>query len=150
MDALVNERIRYVVIKEPPIRLSVALELTKDSEKVWKKTRNSRTRVQGQEELGSRKNSEKKTCNYEGHRSMDYPTKWELPPNYDEPKYTRCGQNGHQTKWYGIRKKRLPGLPITRSVPGRQNQGNPNGPSSTKSKREGGPCKNKRDAMLGM
>lgn len=45
VTALENERIRYVVIKEAPIRLSVAIDLTKDSEKVWEKTRNSRTWV---------------------------------------------------------------------------------------------------------
>lgn len=49
-DLLVDE-----VIKEVPIILSVAIYLAKDSEKEWKKTRNSSAWVQCREETGSRK-----------------------------------------------------------------------------------------------
>lgn len=55
VDALGNKPIRHDMIKGSPIRLSVAINLTKDSEKVWAKTRNSGTRVQGREETGGRK-----------------------------------------------------------------------------------------------
>lgn len=39
VHCLENERIRHDVIKEAPTRLSVAIILAKDSEKVCKKTR---------------------------------------------------------------------------------------------------------------
>lgn len=40
----------YDMIKEAPIRFSVAINLVKDSEKVWEKTRNSGMQVHGQQE----------------------------------------------------------------------------------------------------
>lgn len=59
VDASENERIRHDVIKEVPIRLSVIIDLAKDSENVWEKKINNGARFQGREELGSRKNRRK-------------------------------------------------------------------------------------------
>lgn len=54
VDALDNERTRHVMIKEAPIRLSVAIDLAKYSDKVWEKTKNRGMRVHGREDLGNR------------------------------------------------------------------------------------------------
>lgn len=54
VDALDNECTMHVIIKEAPIRLSVAIDLAKYSDKVREKTRNSGMRVQDREELRSR------------------------------------------------------------------------------------------------
>lgn len=81
---------------------------------------------------------------------MDYLTKWGLPPNYDEPKYTRCGQNGQKTKWCGIKKRDNQGSPLPDLHLEDRTRDTPMGHPNTKSKRKSVPYKNKRDAMLSM
>lgn len=62
VNALENERIRHDANKEALIRLSVSINLAKDSENVWEKTRNCGTRIQDREELGSRMEERDPLC----------------------------------------------------------------------------------------
>lgn len=66
------------------------------------------------------------TCNYEGHRAVDCPTKWGLPPDHDGPMCTRCGRQGHEKKWCGYRK--APDPNDTKRAHTDTNQGNAGGP----------------------
>lgn len=37
-------------------------------------------------------------CGYESHRAADCPTKWGLPPDFDQDKCTRCWKKEHLAK----------------------------------------------------
>lgn len=44
-EALQNKCIRQDIIKEAPIKLSVAIALARDSQRIWEKVEGSRTQV---------------------------------------------------------------------------------------------------------
>lgn len=71
-----------------------------------------------------------------GYRAVDCPTRWGLPPNFDNDECTRCGRREHKTKWCVIKK----GAPPTKTRPEKQNQ----------NKMAGGPYKKESYEVLGM
>lgn len=67
------------MIKEAPIRLTVAIDLAKDSEKVSEKTRNGGTHAQVRQELVYRKNRGKSSSvwNRDQERMGEHPENWD-------------------------------------------------------------------------
>lgn len=67
------------------------------------------------------------TCGYEDHRAAECPTKWGLPPDFNQDRCTRCGKKGHLAKWCG-QKKGAPPILTKKAEPKRPAQGKASGP----------------------